>query len=80
VIVGQRLVGARLLLVLYHVLGAKELAVIAQVLVQLLRRMRQDGRQDGLQVVDDTQDYVDAGSGGLAVLLDLEPGRFAVQG
>jgi hypothetical protein len=71
---------AGLFLVLDHVLRAEELAVVAQVLVELLRRVRQDRRQDRLQVVDDAQDDVDAGRGRLAIFLDLEPGRLAVQG
>jgi hypothetical protein len=72
-------VGSRLLLVLNHVLGAKKLAVVAQVLVQLLRRVRQDGRKDGFQVVDGAQDDVDRCCCSSPVLLDLEPGRLAIQ-
>jgi hypothetical protein len=41
VVVGQRLVRTRLLLVLDHMLRAEELPVVAQILVQLLRRVRQ---------------------------------------
>ncbi len=47
---------AGLLLVFHHPLRAKELSLISQVLVALLRRVRQDRRQDDLQIVDDTQD------------------------
>ena len=39
VVVGQRQAGARLFLILNHVLRAKELALVAQVLMQLLRRV-----------------------------------------
>ena len=80
VIVGQRLVAPRFFLILHHLLGPEQLPVIPQVLVELLCRMRQDGRQERLQVVDDAQDDVDGGGSGLAVFFDLEPGRLAVQG
>jgi hypothetical protein len=81
VIVGQRPVGTHLLLVLDYVLGAEQLPIVAQVLVELLRRVRQDRRQDGLQVVDDAHALrdVDARRRRLPVLLDLEPRRLTVQ-
>jgi hypothetical protein len=65
---------AALLLVLYHVLYAEGLPVIAHVLVELLRRVRQDRRQDRLQAVHHTQDDVDAHRRRVAIPLDLEPG------
>ena len=41
--------------------------------------MRRDRRQDRLRVIRDAHDDVHSGRGCLAVLLDLEPGRLAVQ-
>jgi len=78
-VVGQRLVAACLFFVLDHMLRAEELAIVAQVLMQLLRRVGQDRRQDRLQVVDDPQDDVDRRLRRFGVLLDLEPGRLAIQ-
>jgi hypothetical protein len=64
VVVRQCQVALRLFLVLDHVLRAEELAVVAQVLVEPLRRVGQDRRQDRLQVFDDAQDGVVARLGG----------------
>jgi hypothetical protein len=47
--------------------------------VQPLRRVRQDGRQDRLQIIHHAQDDIDARRRRLPVLLDLEPGRLAIQ-
>jgi hypothetical protein len=81
VIVGQDLAGTGLFLILDDVVSAEELAIVAHVLVQVLDGLGQDGRQESLQVVDDTQDHVHARRRrGSLVLLDLEPGRLAVQG
>ena len=66
--------GARFFFVLDHVLRPKQLAVVPKVLVQPLRRVRQDGRQDRLQIVYDAQDDVDTRRRGSRVRLDLEPG------
>jgi hypothetical protein len=80
VVVGQRPVRPRLFLVLDHLLRAEQLPFVAQVLVELLSGVGQDRRQDRLEVVDDAQDDVDTGRRRLGILLDLEPGRLAVQG
>jgi len=59
VVIGQCLVGEGFLLILDHLLCPEQLPFIPQVLVQLLcpvlwhRRVGQDRRQDGLQVVHD---------------------------
>ena len=45
VVIGQSLVAAGLFLVLDHLLGAKELFAVTQVLMKALRTVRQDGRQ-----------------------------------
>jgi sugar phosphate isomerase/epimerase len=45
-----------------------------------VRWMRQDRRQDRLQVVHDAQDDMHRGRRRLPILPDLEPGRVAVQG
>jgi len=79
VVTRQRFVRPRLFLELDHVLRANELSIVAQVLVQPLCRVGQDGRQDRLQVVHSAQDDVNARRGRLPVLLDLEPGRLAIQ-
>jgi hypothetical protein len=79
VIVGQRPVTPRLFLVLDHVLRAKEVTVVAQVLVEFLRRVGQDGCQDRLQIVHDAQDDLHRRRRCGPGLLDLEPGRLAVQ-
>jgi hypothetical protein len=47
--------------------------------MQPLRRVGRDGRQDRLQIVHHAQDDVDAGRRCLRILLDLEPGRLAIQ-
>ena len=65
---------AALLLVLHHVLYAEGLPVIAHLLVGLLRRVRQDQRQDRLQAVHHAQDDINAHRRHVAFLLDLEPG------
>jgi hypothetical protein len=75
VVVGQRGMAARLLLVLDHVLGAKELSLVPMILVEPLRRVR----QDRLEIVDGAQDDVRDRRRRLRILLDLEPGRLAVQ-
>jgi hypothetical protein len=72
-------VAARLFLVLDHKLCAKELTAVAKALAGLLSRVWQDRRQDRLQVVHDAQDNVHRRRRRGPVLLDLEPGRFAVQ-
>ena len=59
--------------------GVEGLPLVAQVFVELLGGVRQDRRQDCLQVVHGAQDHVHALRCRLAVVLDLEPGRLAVQ-
>jgi hypothetical protein len=83
VVIGQGLVAAHPaeagLLVLHYVLRAKELPIVAQVLVQPLGCVGQDRGQDRLEIVNDPKHDVHRRRRRLPVLLDLEPGRLAVQ-